>query len=121
MTADGTDDDKIKPEGLNDCQVPPPMLLLNPANAEPSSNDITPAEDGPDDVDFKNEDMVSTDDTGELEDKAGDWEYDNPFVGRHLRGLYENRWLVEYVIHYSDGTRDFVKDQDFDGIELFFC
>ena len=48
MTANGTDDEKIKPEGLNDYQVPPPMLLLHPANAEPSSNDITPAEDEPD-------------------------------------------------------------------------
>ena len=27
MTADGTSDDKIKPEGLNHYQVPPPMLL----------------------------------------------------------------------------------------------
>ena len=48
MTANGTDDEKIKPEELNDYQVPPPMLLLDPANAEPSSNDITPAEDEPD-------------------------------------------------------------------------
>ena len=48
MTANGTDDEKIKPEGLNDYQVPSPMLLLHPANVEPSSNDITPAEDEPD-------------------------------------------------------------------------
>ena len=57
----------------------------------------------------------------ELEDKVGDWEYDNPFVGRRVKGLYENGWLyneavcynkllAEYVIHYSNGSRDFVKD-----------
>ena len=132
MTANGTDDEKIKPEGLNDYQVPPPMLLLDPANAEPSSNDITPAEDEPDDVDPNNKDMVPTDDTCELDNKAEDWEYDNPSVGRCVRELYENesfddvviyynKLLAEYVIHYSDGLRDFVKDQDFDSMELFFC
>ena len=88
MSVNGTDDDKIKLEGLNDYQLPPPMLLLDPANAEPSLNEITPAEDEPDDVDFDNEDMVPTDDTGEMEDKAEDWECDNPFVGRHVRVVY---------------------------------
>ena len=108
------------------------MLLLDPANAEPSSNDITPAEDEPDDVDFNNEYMVATNDTSELEDKAKDQEYDNPFIGRCVRGLYENGWfdgvvvhynksLTECVIHYSDGSIEFVKDQDFNGVELFFC
>ena len=66
MAANGTNDDKIKPEGLDDYQVPPPMFLLHPTNAEPSSNDITPAEDEPDNEDFDNEDMVPTDDTSEL-------------------------------------------------------
>lgn len=74
MTADGTNDDKIKPEGLNDYQVPP-MLLLDLVNAEPFLNGITPV------VDFDNEDMMPTDDTSILEDKAEDREYDNLFVG----------------------------------------
>ena len=72
MTADGTNDDKIKVEGLNDYRVPTPMLLLDAANTEPSSNDIKPAEDEPDDVDFNNEDMLPTDDTSELEDGSRD-------------------------------------------------
>ena len=99
----------------------PSYVALDPSNAELSSNDITPTEDEPDDVDFDNEDMVPTDDTGELEDKEEDREYDNPFAGRRVRGLYENEWfdgvvvyynksLTEYVIHYSDRSRDFVKD-----------
>ena len=97
MTADGTDDDKIKPEGLNDYQVPPLMFLLDPANTEPSSNDITSAEDEPDDVDFDNEDMMPTDDTSELEDKAEDLEFDNPSVVRRVKRLYENRWLYRIL------------------------
>ena len=36
MTADSTDDGKNKTEGLNNYYVPLPMLLLDPANAEPS-------------------------------------------------------------------------------------
>ena len=132
MTADGIDDNEIKPEGLNNYQVPSLMLLLDPANTEPSSNDMTPADDEPDDVDFDNEDIMPTDDTSELVDKAEDLEFDNPFVVWRVKGLYEHGWFVgvivyynkslaEYVIHYSDGSRDFVKDQDFDGVELFFC
>ena len=77
------------------------MLLLEPANAEPSSNDITPAEDEPDNVDFDNVDMVPTDDTGELEDKAEDREYDNPFVGRRVREYYENGWFDSVVVYYT--------------------
>ena len=92
MTADGTDDDKIKREGLNDYKVPPPMLLLDPANAEPSSNDITPGVRGL---------------------------YENGCFDGVV--VYYNKSLAEYAIHYSDGSRDFVKDQDFDGVELFFC
>ena len=131
MTADGTNDDKIKPEGLNDYQVPP-MLLLDLVNAEPFLNGITPVEDEPDEVDFDNEDMMPTDDTSILEDKAEDREYDNLFVGWCVRGLYENGWvdgvviyynksLAEYVIHYSDGSREFLKDKDFDDMQRFFC
>ena len=36
MTANSTDDGKNKTEGLNNYYVPPPMLLLDPANAAPS-------------------------------------------------------------------------------------
>ena len=66
MASNGTNDDKIKPEGLDDYQMPSPMFLLHPTNAEPYSNDITTAENEPDNVDFDNEDMVPTDDTSEL-------------------------------------------------------
>ena len=124
MTANGNNDEKIKPEGLNDYQVPPFMSLLDPANAEPSSNDITPAQDEPDDVDSNNEGMVPTDDTCELDNKAEDWEYNNPSVGHCVRGLnedesfddvlvYYKKLIAEYVIHYSDWLREFLKDQDF--------
>ena len=67
----------------------------------PSSNNITPAEDEPDDVDFDNEDMVPTDDTSEVEDKAEDWEYDKLFVGQCIRGLNENGWFNGVVVYYS--------------------
>ena len=52
-------------------------------------------------MDFDNEDMVPTDDTSEVEDKAEDWEYDNLFVGQCVRGLYENGWFNGVVIYYS--------------------
>ena len=52
-------------------------------------------------MDFDNEDMVPTDDTSEVEDKAEDWEYDNHFVGHCVRGLYENGWFNGVVVYYS--------------------
>ena len=47
ITADGTDDEKIKPEGLEDCYVVPPSLDVASAS-EPIESEIEPREDPPD-------------------------------------------------------------------------
>ena len=133
MTADGTDDDRVQPEGLADYKLPPPLLLLDPATAQPSTNTVTPADKEPDDVDYDDQDMVPSDDTVEpLEDNEADRELNHPWVGRRVRGLYENGWfegeikyfnkvLQEYIIHFSDGSRDFVKEDNFNETDLYFC
>ena len=34
---------------------------------------------------------------------------------------YFNKALQEYIIHFSDGSRDFVKEADFNETDLYFC
>ena len=52
-------------------------------------------------MDFDNEDMVPTDDTSELEDKAEDWEYDNPFSWWCVRELCDNGWFDGVEVYYN--------------------
>ena len=34
---------------------------------------------------------------------------------------YFNKALQEYIIHFSDGSRDFVKEANFNETDLYFC
>ena len=34
---------------------------------------------------------------------------------------YVNKALQEYIIHFSDGSRDFVKEANFNETDLYFC
>ena len=34
---------------------------------------------------------------------------------------YFNKTLHEYIIHFSDGSRDFVKEANFNETDLYFC
>ena len=52
-------------------------------------------------MDFDNEDMVPTDDNSELEDKAEDWEYDNPFSWWCVRELCDNGWFDGVEVYYN--------------------
>ena len=42
MTADGSANDKVCPEGLPGYQIPPPAILLDPAETLPLSNEVDP-------------------------------------------------------------------------------
>ena len=44
MTADGSEDDKISPEGLLDYRIPPPSIV-DPSEAVPVSNEVEPDKD----------------------------------------------------------------------------
>ena len=53
ITADGSEDSLIKPEGLDNCSVPPPSII-NHTSEQPTGNhaDVQPAELDPDAVDL---------------------------------------------------------------------
>ena len=34
---------------------------------------------------------------------------------------YFNKALQEYIIHFSNGSRDFVKEANFNETDLYFC
>ena len=130
MTADGSADDKVWPEGLPGYQIPPPAILLDPAETLPVSNEVDPCnneeqmmiEEVDIDEDFENadgEDQCEDDDI--MEDNECDRCYDDELVGRQVKGLYENGWFVgkiAYMIKYQDSSTDLVDVSDFDDVEM---
>ena len=104
MTADGSEDDKISPEGLPDYRISPP-LIVEPSEAVPVSNEV---ESDKDDEQIDAEDQEGEEDeviaegnkTQERSDKEdivedNDWDrcYDDELVGREVKALYENGWF----------------------------
>ena len=137
MTADGSDDDKVSPEGLPKYKIPPPSIADASANL-PASNEVEPAEDGEaeeagegeedeegEEVLVEEIDNPESSDILELEDKECDRSYDDECIGREVRALYENGWfngeimyfntvLVKYMVKYADSSTDLVGIEDFD-------
>ena len=65
----------------------------------------------------------------ELEDNVTNRSSNAPLVGKKIRGLYENGWfkgesiyhnnsLGEYHISFNDGTSDYVKTKEIDGVQF---
>lgn len=136
ITADGSDDSKISPEGLSDYKVPPPLPMRGPGeyvedgtpNAAIEPEDIAEQEDilEPSQATFAESELVDV--TSELSDSVQDRVYDDFLVGKTLQSLYEggfrtgmidyyNRKLKEYHVLYEDCDEDYVKYCDIDGLE----
>ena len=98
ITADGSEDHKISPEGLDGYKVPPP-LLLDPA-LEPSQGNTTSASDPileeldriePSAEEF--EDCVLKE-VDCLEDKVEDRIQDHDLKGKKMQVLYDSGWFL---------------------------
>ena len=100
ITADGSDDDKISPEGLPMYKVPPPIDYIPATEALPTINQALGDED---EIDFnihQEEDPEDFDAGADEPDNGGeefedheDHRSDNaPYCGRKLKALYENGW-----------------------------
>ena len=106
LTADGSDDDKIKPEGMPNYVVPPPLSI--PAGDDPFASIVPPAEPIPDDnmivgdipIDVVEEQLVvdNNEDNGEQEttdelgmgmDSEEDRDYEHNLVGGTTKIFYD--------------------------------
>ena len=132
MTADGSEESKIAPEGLHDYKVPPPIEYTEPTINLPATNNV-PAGSEDDTVDInvieENEEIGPEDDVEMLEDKEDDRDFSDKLVGLKLKVIYENGWftgeviyinklLNEYKVSFEDGSSDYIAEGDIDGIEV---
>ena len=90
-TPDGSNDDKIAPEGLQSYQVPPPHQYLDLAVQLPESNQVDIEEPPPSDTTVVDENNFLPDDQ-ELHERIGREEdrIADSFVGQKIKALYEN-------------------------------
>ena len=135
MTADGSNDDKIIPEGLPDYKIMPPLPFDGPEQI--TEQDIEPAdpEEYMDEEDLETppeSDLSESEDAlpSERIDSTKDRNYSEPLVGRKIRALYEDGWHVgsldyfntefqQYHISFEGSTEDdYMKPEEIDGIEM---
>ena len=142
MTSDGSDDDKVSPEGLPDYKIPPPSIV-DASVGLPNSNDVEPddqcdeggvdndeegGEEGEGEVLVEEEDELPEEEEEE-EDKESDRSYDDECIGREVRGLYENGWftgiiiyfntvLAKYLVEYADSSTALVGIEEFDNVSM---
>ena len=134
ITADGSDDQLINPEGLKNYVVPPPAYFP-PSACLPQieENSVSGAEHMVSEEEADPEDpcgeLPDTDMAEIQEDRFEDRNYKDDLVGRKVTALYENGWftgiivyfnreLKEYKVDYADKTSDYLSYHDFDGVEV---
>ena len=127
MTADGTNDHKISPEGLPNYVIPPPLTYVEPTTVGPVSNTVPETQSEQVDEEMETEEEETPEEMDE--DLEEDRCYDDELVGRKVQGLYENRWFTgtisyfnqkigRYLVSYKDGSTDLFDVSDFDDVEL---
>ena len=128
ITADGSEDHKINPEGLPNYVVPPPLPMttsqepMECAPPEPAAEpeDILPEEEPePTEVDI---------DTSERVDDPKDRVFDHCMINREIRGYYDgwyigritwyNTKLGEYRVLFKNKSEDYITLDDIDGLQI---
>ena len=132
ITADGSGDDKINPEGLPGYVVPPSL----PFDGSDNAVDCPVPEAAPEPIDesrHEDEDEELLEETQDLEemervDLPKDRDYQNVLVKRKIRAPY-NEWHTgtitwynkindKYRIQFKDGSEDYISLDDIDGVEV---
>ena len=132
VSADGSNDDKIAPEGLQNYHAPPPHQYLEPAVQLPESNQVE-FEEPPLSLSLSDTMVVDENnfipDDQELHERIDREENRivDSFVGRKIKALYDwfvgkinyyNKLLEEYYVLYEDNTEDYISLDDVDGVEV---
>ena len=133
LTADGSEDHLVKPEGLINYKPFPPLPNSGPNEA---SQEEVPSSEPPEDIIEPDlDENIEEEEPEALELEEEDCEKDRNFsddiVGKKVRGLYEgsgwhtgtikyyNTSLKKYLLQFDDGSTDFIKKEEIDGTELF--
>ena len=129
MTADGTEDHLVQPEGLPGYNIPPPSMI-EPDSVTPGMQNPEPNENV--DIEPENESLLNDDDDDEreeFEDNIADRIFHHELVGKQVKGLYENGWFIgkiqyfnsrldEFKVVFEDDTIDYISKKDIDDVEL---
>ena len=134
LTADGSEDDKVKPEGLIDYKVIPPLRQPGPDRIP--EIEIPDFEEPPDDHFEHDSDIEESEEDIDLELDETDEEkhrlYDADLVGKRVCGMYEasgwhtgtiqyfNAKLQKYLLQFDDSSTDLIRKEEIDGVELYF-
>ena len=130
ITADGSEDDKIAPEGLTNYVVPPPLPIQVAVEIEPLVP--APAAEPEDRIETEVDDELEVDETTVLEERIDlqvDRVYKHPLVNRNVTVFYDewhvgtitwyNKKLDECRVFYEvDNSEDYLKLDDFNGVDV---
>jgi len=128
ITADGSCDEQIRPNGLADYKMPPPCKFLAPLSQLPSSNNVDSVEYPPSEDILEIIEGETKDVAMEKIDKEEDRIKDD-LVDRRIKALYEsgcffgkimyfNKFLNEYYVKFDDSTEDYFTPDDINGVEV---
>ena len=134
LTADGSDDDKVKPEGLHDYKPIPPLETPGP-DYNTVFQEVESVEPPNDHFEHDTDENIEDDEDMALDLEDEDHETDRlhnvPLVGKKICVLYEevgwhtgivkyyNTKLDKYLLEFEDDTTDLIKEKEIDGKEIF--
>ena len=114
ITADGTDDDLIKPERLKSYVVPLPAFLQPSASfPQVDKNSVSGEEHttvSGEDVDTVDPSEEQPSDSGIQEDNLEDRVYGDDLVGRKVAPLYENGWFNGTIVYFNTKLKEYKVD-----------
>ena len=129
ITADGSEDEKIKPENLSDYKVPPPIDYVEATTAVAVANvvpeviiDPSIEQEPEPEVELEEEEEPIDEEEVQL-DREEDRTFADEMVGMKVKVLYEHGWcegeiiyfnkaLQEYKVSFVDGDDDFIPEDD---------
>ena len=129
ITADGSDDEKIKPNGLTGYKPPAPCRFLEPSLELPSSNKVDsveypPAEDVPETKKKELRESIGSEQIDKEEDRIEDELVNRRILALYNTGciygkiMYYNKNLNEYFVKFDDSTDDYFTLEEINGVEV---